>query len=441
MSSQNGRTKFSEFDDLKVTLRRFVEEVCEALSNIEFPRRRWVHIDRREDGSTAFPEEERLDVSGIIWQIQHKLHTQSSESLNQVMELVRSEPKLANKFLVDAGGKAIHAKKMQYWWGTNIFAGRFLHAYFTQRQGPEFDEETFTLVFQGMIQDLVSSEITVTELSPLLNVQLDTGEIEVAPGLVLRKLSLNELEEWLNEYLSMPLAMVHSPLTVDPTNLDCAIEATYRQGRNEASGARREFPKMASSLVTTLRLLSDQSVYIAFTKHKSESMLRFGGGTSSSLRPRKLGTKARIDSSMQQDIIDTWNQINDLPSDSAISLALRRWDIMFERFNDDDALIDYWIALESLFAPESSQEVRYRSSLRIADFVGETPEEREQIYGEMRKSYELRSKIVHGGVPDTRQKSDLIAKTRSYLRRSLIKVLPSCAQFHPELIETELLRK
>ena len=49
--------------------------------------------------------------------------------------------------------------------------------------------------------------------------------------------------------------------------------------------------------------------------------------------------------------------------------------------------------------------------------------------------------IVHGGVPDTKKKSDLISKTRAYLRRALLKLLSYQEEFNPELIETFLLNK
>ena len=198
---------------------------------------------------------------------------------------------------------------------------------------------------------------------------------------------------------------------------------------------------MVSDLVTTLRLLTDQSVHVAFTQRQSESVLQPGGGTSSSGRPRILGTKANLGPSMQKEIVDIWNRIRALAANTPIRLALRRWDIVSERFEETDALIDYWIALESLFVPGSTQELRYRASLRIAAFVGQTPEEREQVYKDLKDSYNLRSRIIHGNPPESRERlRPLIDKTRSYRRRALLSLLSSSDPFDPEEIETRLLK-
>ena len=227
---------------------------------------------------------------------------------------------------------------------------------------------------------------------------------------------------------------------MDPTVMDCAIEATYEKGRHEAWGSNQKVTDQVSCLLTTLRLITDRNLYLAFTKSTSNSFLEPGGVTSSSLRPRRLTTEAHIDQSMEQQIVDTWHRIRSLPTGSRTKLALRRWDIVSERWDQDDALIDYWIALESLFVPDSTQELKYRASLRIATFIGETPGERKAAYKDLRDSYDLRSKIVHG-VPkaDEENKAHVISKTRSYLRRALLSVLSSKDAFDPESIELQLL--
>lgn len=193
--------------------------------------------------------------------------------------------------------------------------------------------------------------------------------------------------------------------------------------------------------MTTLRLHTDKNVYMAFTVQNSDSMLQPGGGTSSSLRPRLLGQKTTIGASHKQDIIGIWTRIHSLSDESPLRLALRRWDSVFERFDENDALIDYWIALEGLFVPDSFQELRHRSSFRIGAFIGDKSDEREKIYKDLLESYDLRSRIIHGGFPTTKRKTELINATRSYLRRALVKILSSMNTFDPKTLEIEMLRK
>ena len=270
---------------------------------------------------------------------------------------------------------------------------------------------------------------------------MEGARLDISPGLTIRKLSVDELEAWLNESTGLPLPMMPGLSQIDLPSLDCAIEATYDKGRHESWGANRDVADQVSDLVTAVRLVTDKNVHIGFTERRSDSILHPGGGRSSSLRPRLLGANAELTPSHQQELAAVWTRIQELPGDSAMRLALRRWDIVSERFSDDDALIDYWIAFEALFAPDSSQEVRYRASFRIAAFVGASPEEREQIYKDLRDSYDLRSRIVHGGTPSAEQKSLLVGKTRSHLRTALMKILLSDEHFDPRSIEIQLLRQ
>ena len=55
-----------------------------------------------------------------------------------------------------------------------------------------------------------------------------------------------------------------------------------------------------------------------------------------------------------------------------------------------DSLIDYWIGLESLFAPEHSAEISYTLSLRIAAFLGDDANEAVGLLTKMKDSYDWR---------------------------------------------------
>jgi len=432
--------KRDELPDFKIALRRFVEDVCAALPETGTATRRWVRIVREERG-WSFPEEERPDYSGTCFSLMMKFRENPPDSLLQVLDIARRTPQIASGLLVDAGGNPIRGQKMQLWWVTNILTGKFVHDYLEKARIIEFDEQAFNTVFDRLRKDIESSTITVKELSPLMNVSLDCESISIAPYLVIRKLTVDELEKLLNNSVRFAYFPMHSSLSADVTQLDCAVDATYEKQRHEAWGSNKEILNSTADLVTTLRLHTDKNIYIAFTVQNSDSMLQHSGGTSFSLRPRLLGQRATIGASHKQDIMDTWSRIRSLPDESPLRLALRRWNSVFERFDENDALIDYWIALEGLFVPDSFQELRHRSSFRIGAFIGDKPDEREKIYKDLLESYDLRSRIIHGGVPTTRRKTELINATRSYLRRALVKILSSLNTFDPRTLEIEILRK
>jgi hypothetical protein len=100
--------------------------------------------------------------------------------------------------LVDAGGRPIEPGNMQRWWIENMLAAPFVHRYLDRTQRVEYDEEVFSIVFGEFQRDIESPNITVTELSPLMNVDIEFDQIETEPGIRLRQLSVEELEKWLN---------------------------------------------------------------------------------------------------------------------------------------------------------------------------------------------------------------------------------------------------
>ena len=377
-------------------------------------------------------------ISKLLIPIQRKLYTESSESLKRLINVITETPNLAKPLLRDGAGKPIGDIKMSELRLTNILAGRVLGVYFNEAKSTVFNERVFDIVFDRLITDIESPTRKVRDINPLINVRLVNCDcLEIAPNLVIRALTNDELETWFNEYIYNPFLVIGGGMGINFTNLTCALEATYIQNRYEAWGDPK-YREGIINLLTALRIVSDKNIHISFTEQNSNGLFISQGGPSYSLRPRLSGAIADIDSSMQQSIITIWKGISSL-TNTRWRLALKRWDSVSERFDQYDMLIDYWVALESLFS-DSREEIKYRASLRIAALIGSTQEECLQLYKDMRASYDLRSTIIHGKIPDGHESNDLISKTRLCLRRALLKIL-SGDDFNYNSLEIELLRK
>lgn len=100
-------------------------------------------------------------------------------------------------------------------------------------------------------------------------------------------------------------------------------------------------------------------------------------------------------------------------------LALRRYNFAVERDYLLDQLIDCWVALEGLFAPDFSAGVRYRVCLRAARFLGQSAADRASLFQFLKKSYDARSKIVHGGAPP-RDLRSICEETQRRLRDAIL---------------------
>jgi hypothetical protein len=92
----------------------------------------------------------------------------------------------------------------------------------------------------------------------------------------------------------------------------------------------------------------------------------------------------------------------------------------------------YWLGLEALFGPEgNSGELRYRISLRIAYFLSNDPNEAQPLARQLRKAYDMRSKVVHGRWNGDPEIDKVILETEGTGRMALIKILKD-----PQLIQT-----
>jgi len=105
-----------------------------------------------------------------------------------------------------------------------------------------------------------------------------------------------------------------------------------------------------------------------------------------------------------------------------IDIALRRFHSSYHgRF--EDRVIDQMIAFESLYLGYDP-ELKYRLALRVAFLLGKDNEEREYIFSNMRKAYDLRSDIVHGNRQvEISELSSTVPKTEDYLRQSIRRFL------------------
>lgn len=77
-------------------------------------------------------------------------------------------------------------------------------------------------------------------------------------------------------------------------------------------------------------------------------------------------------------------------------IAVRRFNLGYERSRVEDKLIDYMVGFEALLLPGVKGEYGYRMSLRAAALLGEDPHRRAAVQKNVKKAYTVRSDIVHG---------------------------------------------
>lgn len=99
------------------------------------------------------------------------------------------------------------------------------------------------------------------------------------------------------------------------------------------------------------------------------------------------------------DTISTIFELLNNTNNKRLQLAIKRFNLSFLRDNEEDSILDATICLEALFSDESYQEITHKLASRTTTILQMgNPLKRKpiDIYMNIKKIYDYRSKIVHG---------------------------------------------
>ena len=122
--------------------------------------------------------------------------------------------------------------------------------------------------------------------------------------------------------------------------------------------------------------------------------------------PRQFGSpfqqqpnRALISGADGEQLKAMWPTIKETLRSSShyLALPLRRLVDGLSRTRVDDKIVDYAIGLEALLTASARDELSYRFALRGAAILAEAGEDRPETFNSLKRFYDARSTIVHGG--------------------------------------------
>ena len=127
------------------------------------------------------------------------------------------------------------------------------------------------------------------------------------------------------------------------------------------------------------------------------------------------------------------------------SVALHRFSLATAHLQDSEALIDYTVALEALLLPSDMEktETGLRFRLTGARYLSSSPAERRAVHDALKRIYDARSNLVHGGQPkgvtrDPQALSELRLTARNLAAKGIVKALethwPTAKEFEESLL-------
>lgn len=159
-----------------------------------------------------------------------------------------------------------------------------------------------------------------------------------------------------------------------------------------------EFLRQIQKVVFCLRLFKPGRLQIDNRPSMGKLGWAYGMPATQRLRsPWPKGKTYRLSAEEIEDFKDLWARHASAfdSKDRRLSLAIKRFNGYYDRETPEDGIIDTFIGFEALLT-ENNHEITYKLSLRAANLIGESAQERETIFNDIKAGYKLRSLIVHG---------------------------------------------
>lgn len=333
---------------------------------------------------------------------------------------------LAQDLLVDFDNKPLDASRHSTWLFQYLYLPLFSR-YTHEVGGLEFRESIFGKLYQGIEEYCVCSTVDIVCVAPIFGVALASDvelPIRLDSGLIIRELEAQERNRlWEG--------------AADSLFYDKFAMYGLRFAAEHSQQVEKHHPSYLISgeifilLEDFLRLIKRHPIAIRFLKAKTKPWYNsrvLVGGTLSWPRTGVVGRMLigpavfnSDDAHLLQQFWQAWPTIN---VKDGLALALRYFGSSCDKAELADRLIDLWIGLEALFS-DQTQELGYRLGLRISRYLGKDAPKRDEIFKNIKGSYDCRSYLVHGRggrKGRKRYESDLqlmVQRTEGYLADSL----------------------
>jgi len=301
------------------------------------------------------------------------------------------------------------------------------------QNGIEMDEAEFDANYQAFEEYLDSEEDCYLFLAPLENFDMETESETVGP-LTIRKLTAEEFAAF-NGITAEPFSSA-SNFPFQPYRFVLEMKGAVKRGGPPLT---QTYQDRFWWLVAMMKLTKAGSVgyNTVWAQPLSWSGMSFGQG---SAYPRHtiLGKSVALRYQDLSRLRHYWELVEPFVGRQTPfwMVALQRFCDAVDRHRPDEALLDYWIACESLFGEDIEiGELTYRLSLRIAHFLGMSPVERAKLRDDAKKAYHARGHLLHGA--RNLDHSKLAAQTLAIgeiTRRSLCKCVEEQYQSRDEMI-------
>src|SRR2546422_858598 len=384
----------------------FVGDALSVIRNHDWgpdglPARAVPRIKIDDKGMTSDSKTE-IDWSYVLFAREKEL--QGLSSYSAMAAAMRADPAVAKHLDTMVGDGAYMAR-------VDIISciRAFLLHLLVRKNGLTVDAGKLNALYAGFEDYFHSDHLKKRAISPLTNFEMEADQVELGPGFLLRRLSLQEREAVASSLASFipfpPYIGAGWPTGWEKFTLDLLVEVPKVIGERPPDqphgGAGQTASERFQTVISALRLFKTGAVDLTSISTSSIGWDIFGGfGSTGRMRLPILGTPYTLSMAEGPAFVAFWTNFKKqlVGKHKRVDLAMRRFNLAYERLMFEDRLIDYMIGLEALLLrSEEQQELGFRLALRGSRLLGHDPNARSGTFSRLRSAYSVRSEIVHGG--------------------------------------------
>lgn len=229
---------------------------------------------------------------------------------------------------------------------------------------------------------------------PLINFEINKDRIELGDNFVIEKPTSFEKEVVFEELIKRFEIIISSEYLLRTyINVNKSAEKIYEF----FDKAIIEFEKA----MILFRLFNKRFIGFNFIVEPLANTLVYGYSAvnlSYLIIDRKIEKEKYVIDNGEIELLKKYFREYDIFSTSKFDLAVSYFNRSYSQHFLTNIFLDTMIVLENLFLRNTNQELKYKLSMRMAYVLGgNDKEKREEIFNFIKESYDIRSKIVHGG--------------------------------------------
>ena len=280
----------------------------------------------------------------------------------------------------------------------------------------KFSSERFQTSWQEMMNFFSANQIELKTVAPLPYLTATAFPIRLNEEIVLDRLTADEVTRCYRvgvlQTMSPSFPLLDNRIAVGVRRIRRITKVVQSPGtevaspddKDEGNFGRRPYWRddlMVDDVLSALRLFKPTSIRTAGFASWTDAYFLRGGTTFRQLGQSHYHGKLELAAEDIPQLIELWNLL--AAGAARFGFSIRRFNLAFDRGLIEDRVVDLVIAAEALFLGDIDDqyrgELRYRFALRAAKFITGSSYSEIEVYRLMRRAYDARSAIVHGGTP------------------------------------------